>query len=156
MKGVSEMTARILSKYAIIAHKPSAVVRNVVSKPKDTTDTMDKKNVVYQVQCNNCSCNYVGQTGRKLATRLHEHYLAVRRHDQLSLLSLHQDRFDHHFDLQNAKVLAYSDTRYGREFQEAWYSDQRSINRHVDLDHVYNLLINKQYAEREKRKRRST
>ena len=57
----------------------------------------------------------------KLSTRLHEHQLAIRRHDQLSLMSAHEDMTNHKFDLSATKILSQTNTRHGREFLEAWF-----------------------------------
>jgi len=31
---------------------------------------LSKNNVVYEIMCNNCDTTYIGQTGRKLKTRI--------------------------------------------------------------------------------------
>ena len=95
---------------------------------------------MYQIDCRDCSTYYVGQTGRKLSTRLHEHKLAIRRHDQLSLISIHQDKFGHEFDLEGTKILATASHKYAREFLEAWFSSHDAINRHINLDSTYEWL----------------
>ena len=141
INGVSEVTARILHRYGIkTAHKPVASLRTMLSKPKDTIPVSHKVDAVYRVNCKNCRAVYVGQTGRKLSTRLHEHGLAIKRHDQLSLMSIHQDRFGHTFDLESPSILATARTKCAREFLEAWYSNSNAINRHVNIDPSYHCL----------------
>jgi len=41
---------------------------------KDTLPNSSKKNVVYKITCKDCDASYVGQTGRKLNTRITEHH----------------------------------------------------------------------------------
>ncbi|KER27260.1 hypothetical protein T265_05663 [Opisthorchis viverrini] len=127
-------TQIIGAKRNFVAHKPSATLRKLISRPKDNRDKTKRNNVIYQIDCNKF---YVGQTGRKLCTRIKEHNAAVRRHDPLSLISIHEDQEGHKFNLENAKILAYGDTRHGREFLEAWYSTAGSINRCIELDPIY-------------------
>ena len=117
MKNVSEMVARLLAKHRIsVAHKPYSTIRQMLSRPKDRVPAGEKTNVVYRVDCSGCDNQYVGQTGRQLATRLHEHHLAANRHDQLSLISIHQDRYGHTFNLNDAKILATAHSKHAREF----------------------------------------
>jgi len=45
--------------------------------PKDKQDKEDIPECVYKVPCANCDKTYVGETGRKLGIRLHEHKIEV-------------------------------------------------------------------------------
>ncbi|GAA50808.1 hypothetical protein CLF_105067 [Clonorchis sinensis] len=99
-----------------------------------------RNNVVYHINCSKCNKFYVGQTGRKLCTRIKEHNAAVRRHDSLSLISIHEDQEGHKFNIKNVKILAYGYTKHGREFLEAWYSTADSIKRCIELDPIYASL----------------
>ena len=138
IKQISEMTARLLRPHGVtIAHKPMGTLRQIVSKPKPINKLEEKNNVIYQIQCNDCSAKYVGQTGRKLATRLHEHQLAIKRHDRLSLISVHEDNEGHHFNFNTVKILDRANNKRTREFLEAWHSTENSINKHVELDRTY-------------------
>ncbi|GAA54738.1 DNA replication complex GINS protein PSF3 [Clonorchis sinensis] len=83
---------------------------------------------------------YVGQTGGKLCTRIKEHNAAVKRHDPLSLISIHEDQEGHKFSMEKVKILAYGDTKHGRGFLEAWYFTADSINRCIELDPIYASL----------------
>ncbi|GAA55527.1 hypothetical protein CLF_108233 [Clonorchis sinensis] len=135
---ISELTTRLLAqKGIVVAHKPNATLRKLISRPKGSQDKTKRNNVVYQINCNNCNKFYVGQTGRKLCTRMKEHNAAVRRHDPLSLISIHEDQEGHKFSVENVKILAYGDTKHGGEFLEAWYSTADSINRCIELDPIY-------------------
>ena len=144
IKNISELTARLLRPHGItIAHQPEATLRTIVSQPKPKTSVLEKTNVVYKISCSDCDKHYVGQTGKKLSTRLHEHKLATKRHDQLSLISMHQDQHGHAFDWETAEVLGQAKQKKAREFLEAWFSSNRSINRHVNLEPIYEPLRNK-------------
>ena len=45
----------------------------VIKVQKDVLPNNLKKNVVYKIPCKDCDASYVGQTGRKLETRMTEH-----------------------------------------------------------------------------------
>ena len=144
IKDVSEMSARVLKQLHIkVAHKPTSSIRMAISNHKAPIPPTKRSNVVYKLPCQNCPNFYVGQTGRQLATRVHEHQLAIRRHDQLSLVSMHQDETGHQIDLDAAEILSYGRNRHVREFIEAWHSTNGAFNKHIDLDACYQPLRNK-------------
>jgi len=114
-----------------------AQLQKILSNPKDPVTQEEKTGVIYNIQCKECDSHYVGQTGRRLAERIHEHQLAVRRHDENSLISQHMDRLNHIFKWDNVSILSQAKSRNAREFLEAWHSDTNSINRHIELNHIY-------------------
>ena len=109
---------------------------------------MDKSNVVYKILClaDDCIKYYVGQTGRGTGTRMNEHKQAVRRHDPLSLISIHQDATGHTMDLDAPIILTLARTKHEREYIESWYSDDNAINKHIDLEPIYHSLRAKDLA----------
>nr|CAH8829330.1 unnamed protein product [Trichobilharzia regenti] len=56
-------------------------------QPKDSTTKEDKANIIYKIDCNNCEKYDIGQSGHPLRLRIHDHKLAVKRHDIHSLVS---------------------------------------------------------------------
>ncbi|BHF84187.1 hypothetical protein SprV_0902733700 [Sparganum proliferum] len=141
MQGTSEVIARQLNRSGIhIAHKPASSLRAALSRIKDPLPKEQQTNVIYRIPCSNCSCVYVGHTGRSLGTRIKEHKLAVRRRDPLSLVFAHALECDHRFNWDGTEVVAMANTKRAREFLEAWYSNAGSINGHVDLDAHYEGL----------------
>ncbi|KYM94008.1 hypothetical protein ALC62_15379 [Cyphomyrmex costatus] len=47
-------------------------LNNMIKVQKDVLPRDKKKNVVYRIACKSCSASYVGQTSRKLKTRISE------------------------------------------------------------------------------------
>eukprot|EP00061_Rhincodon_typus_P009830 g33630.t1 len=80
---------------------------------------MDRPNVIYKIPCRDYEKHYIRKTGRKVTTRVHEHQLATKRHDQYSLISIHLDKENHKFDWDNTKILGQAKQRQAREFLEA-------------------------------------
>ncbi|BHF78274.1 hypothetical protein SprV_0602138700 [Sparganum proliferum] len=141
MQGTSEMIARQLNQFGIrVSHKPASSLRTVLTRVKDSIPKEEQTNVIYRIPCANCSCVYVGHTGRRLGTRINEHKLAIRRRDPLSLIFAHALQCDHRFNWDNTEVIATANTKRAREFLEAWHSNADSINRHVNLDAHYEGL----------------
>ncbi|BHF71854.1 hypothetical protein SprV_0401491500 [Sparganum proliferum] len=99
IKGVSEAVSRLSQPARVgIVHRPQATIRRRLMQPKDILSPTETSAVVYQIRCKDGDCNYVGETGRKLQTRLHEHKLATRRLDPNSQLAAHIGETGHSFD----------------------------------------------------------
>ena len=67
---------------------------------------LKRKGVVYSIECNDCDCVYVGETGRTLEDRCKEH----ERHARLfaaekSAVADHALKFGHAINWKSAKVL---------------------------------------------------
>ncbi|BHF71567.1 hypothetical protein SprV_0401462600 [Sparganum proliferum] len=109
--------------------RPKATMRNKVMKIKDPLKPEEQSGVVYRIPCQNCPCNYTGQTGRMLGSRIHEHKLAVRQGDALSQFAAHTYEMDHEFPFAATKIVANTGNKTGRELIEAWASEEtRSID----------------------------
>ncbi|KAM7312050.1 uncharacterized protein ISCGN_008955 [Ixodes scapularis] len=91
----------------------------------DRTSADGQRGVVYKVQCGDCDATYIGETGRKRATRLKEHKRDVAKatHATRSKTELaeHCWTTGHSFDLDNATTLA-REQRWGqRKLVESWF-----------------------------------
>ncbi|BHF83948.1 hypothetical protein SprV_0902709700 [Sparganum proliferum] len=141
-KGVSEAVSRLLQPTGVsITHRPQATIRRRLMQPKDILPPAETSAGVSQIRCKDGDCNCVGQTGRKLQTRLHEHKLATRRLDSNSQLATHIGEIGCSFDFQGTAVLGRGTSRTECLTLEAWYSDANSINRHLDLPSAYKVLL---------------
>nr|CAH8832216.1 unnamed protein product [Trichobilharzia regenti] len=144
IRNISEITARIMKPFDIdVAHKPAESLNSILCKPKDPIEKGDKINTIYKINCVNCNKHYIGQSGRPLRIRIQEHKSAVKRHDINSLVSIHSDDHGHQFDWDNVKILNRGNTKCAREFLEAWYSNENAINKHVNIDEIYQLIRSK-------------
>ncbi|CAH8497544.1 unnamed protein product, partial [Dicrocoelium dendriticum] len=119
------------------AHEATATIWSNRFRAKEQPSRKETSGVIYKIFCKNGEKDYVGQTGRKLGTRLHEHSLAIRRQDERSLMSVHMDAEGHQFDLGNAKILG------------------RAKNRRVHRDLAFGPELNQQ-ASRTRRGLRSS
>ncbi|VDK70039.1 unnamed protein product [Dibothriocephalus latus] len=95
---------------------------------------------VYKIRCNGEDCNYVGETGHKLQTRLQEHKAAARRHDSISQLATHIGETGHNFDIQEATTVGRGTPKGERLMLESWNAEANSVNRHLDLPAAYRVL----------------
>ncbi|BHF81339.1 hypothetical protein SprV_0702446900 [Sparganum proliferum] len=140
VKNVSEATARILNPFGIgVAHKPESTIRQQIMKPKDPLPATEQSAVVYSIPCQNCNARYVGETGKRLCTRLHEQQLAVNREDKLSLVYGHMQQEKHSFAFGEASALGRTHDKMVRLVLESW-SSVGTINRAIDLHPAYQAL----------------
>jgi len=73
---------------------------------KDLLPSVQKKNVVYKIHCNDCDASYMGQTDRLLKTRISEHQDHIRRNTPAtSIITNHRMHLNHKFDWNNVEVL---------------------------------------------------
>jgi hypothetical protein len=80
---VSHGLARLLHKFQIqTISAPFRTLRQLISKPKCFLEDKEKKNVVYQLNCD-CGEIYIGETARTSATRWKEHKSEWERAVQL-------------------------------------------------------------------------
>nr|VZI35821.1 unnamed protein product [Spirometra erinaceieuropaei] len=136
--GVSEAVSRLLRPLGIgIAHRPESTIRHLVMRPKAPLPLGETTNVIYRIRCNSCEVNYIGETSKRLQTRVGEHMRAVRRMDPLSLVAEHCADAGHTFAFQDAEILGRGNDRIARETIEAWHTGTTSINRCVTLPVAY-------------------
>ena len=83
--------------------------------------------------CTNCPEKYIGQTSKKILTRLTEHQNAINRHDHNSLPDKHADDNGHKFDWSQTKCLGQATTKHARKFKEAW----NSLDKQIDIPLIY-------------------
>ena len=90
------------------------------------------------IPCRDCPQRYIGQTSKKIETRITEHKNAIKRHDHLSLPAAHTYDNCHTFNWTETQLLGRAQTKHAREFKEAWYSmDANTINRHIEIPTIY-------------------
>ncbi|BHF81751.1 hypothetical protein SprV_0802488500 [Sparganum proliferum] len=140
VKNVSEATSRILKPLGIgVAHKPASTIRQQIIRPKDPLPVTEQSAVAYSIPCQDCDARYVGETGKRLGTRLHEHQLAINRKNRLSLVHGHTLERNHNFAFEKARVVGRANDKMARLMLESW-SSSGTLNRAIDLHPAYRAL----------------
>ncbi len=105
----------MLAKYGIrVAHKPTKTLRSQLMLAKDPLKDGKKSGVVYLVNCEEYSSYYVGETSKRLMTRMQEHKSTVRRHDTNSHIWAHMSETGHVVGFKKAKVQAQAKSKGSR------------------------------------------
>ena len=116
---------------------------------KDPLLKNDHRGVVYKINCVNCESSYIGQTKRKLKTRIKEHKADIRKPtSEISVVSRHQLNEMHELDWDNIRILDTEQSLMKRRiFEMIHIKGQKSgINKQSDtegLPDVYLPLLKK-------------
>ena len=144
IKGTSQIIARILQPYNIrVAHRPITTLRKLVTSVKDKGQPRDRQGAVYKIKCCDCQATYIGETGRKLNTRLTEHRQATRNGDINNNIAEHHLQTNNRIDWDSATCVTYNTNYYQRIVLEGWFTnlEQTPINRCLQLPAPYKRLI---------------
>jgi len=93
-----------------------------VKRDKDKIDPKSHNEVVYKIDCLNCSSSYVGQTKRQFRTRLKEHMSDInKKNDVLSVVSNHRLEYNHDMNWDEATILDMESSYIKRLVSEMVY-----------------------------------
>ena len=158
--GLSEKLSRIMQKNGIkLASKPKDKIKHsVFSKLKDPIPPSKQTNVVYSIPCGtNDEKVYIGQTGRRLETRIAEHKNDAKKKDARTGLSQHTLQDGHIFAFDQAQILERIQDQESRATAEMFHikiAEANVVNLQRErgtFNAAYNGLaakLRKQYAHR--------
>lgn len=141
VRGVTEPISRRIRKAGVCVHaKPHRTIRSMLVAPKDKDDTLDKCGVVYNLSCQDCGAQYIGETERPLRRR-------IKEHDKESSPVCHHLKYNKHtLDKDNIKILDRESRWFERGVKEAIHIRSRSPSLNRDqgrhkLPPVYDTLV---------------
>ena len=128
---------------------------NLIRLGKDKCKTDEISNIVYKIDCNDCDCTYIGQSKRKLGTRVKEHEKDVKNCNKKSALYSHMEKKKcKSMDFKNVKIIDRERNKNKRLFSEMFNIElhDNTMNRMSDcngLQYVFKNSINniKKYVE---------
>ena len=102
-----------------------------LSKLKSVVSKLNKSNVIYKVNCNDCNEFYIGLTRRRLNVRLDEH---SKRH--YSALYKHSSGTGHSINYQDPEIISTDNVKIRLQIKETLqiqnYSANKSLNVNID------------------------
>lgn len=102
---ISQSLQKVMAQHNLrLAFYPLDSIRSHLSKLKDPIPR-EEKSGVYMLPCNDCASVYIGETGRRLPIRLHEH---LEQPSQASSFRLHLFNHRHSFK-QGTEVLLHTE-----------------------------------------------
>lgn len=152
IRGISERIAELIRKQAdnvIVAFKNRHNLSSMFSKMKDKVATDQRCDVVYQVNCNECTDKqYIGTTSQMVKNRMAGHRSDCNRKSaEKSALVAHAVNKNHTFDFNNVKILATNNNQNKRMFLEELYikSSKTCINKKsteaANVSNIYGHLF---------------
>ncbi|XP_039311305.1 uncharacterized protein LOC120359071 [Solenopsis invicta] len=150
LKDVSEKISTSLNKDIIrLGFRCLNKLDKFIKAHKDKNIKTECNNVVYKLNCNDCNASYVGQTKRKLKTRIKEHVNNIKLETaKISVISEHRLQQNHSIDWKNVKILDFEPNYHKRLISEMIHINEQKngLNQKTDtelLDDCYNTILNK-------------
>jgi hypothetical protein len=115
-----------------------------VKAHKDRNKKTECNNVVYKLKCKDYNASYVGQTKRKLKTRIKEHMNNIKLDTpKLSAISEHRIQKNYTFDWENVEILDFESNYNKRLISEMIHinEQQNGINLKTDTDLLNDCYI---------------
>lgn len=112
----------------------------IIKTGKDNLERGNVCNVIYKINCNDCSASYVGQTKRRLCTRIKEHRSDInKKTGSLSVISSHKLELDHDFDWENVTILDREQSYEKRLTSEMIHIKRQtnSLNIQLEIQNFY-------------------
>ena len=107
--------ACILRPYNIrVAHKPTFILRCLLTNVKDKDEPEDRPGALYKIKCSAWQATYIGETSRNLTMQLNEHKWATKTGHFNNNIAEHHFKTSHTIDWDSAKCVTYSTDYYQR------------------------------------------
>ncbi|KYN21863.1 hypothetical protein ALC57_05757 [Trachymyrmex cornetzi] len=144
-KKISEKFIPIINKFNFnIAYRPINRLSSIIKTGKDIIKKEDQSNVVYKINCQDCESTYIGQTKRKLRTRIKEHKNDYKKPmNNLSVVSRHILEFNHAMDWDNTNIVDSEQSYYKRMISEMIHikKQKNSLNKQSDTERLPDVYI---------------
>ena len=138
-----------------LLYRRSKNLGDILCSHRPPKDTLEKKNVVYQVNCEDCNAVYIGQTLRQLGTRMDEQLRdCIKAKDRGIVrdnpkndtgLPKHALAKNHSFDVQHPKILHEEKATGTRKMIEGMYIHLQpntcNSSRGTPLDPIWHSLL---------------
>ena len=114
---------------------------------KVKTPILLQSDVIYRLQCTDCSKFYIGQTSQMLKNRLMGHRSDTKYHPERCMLAFHVNNEDHRINYDEVKILDVESNYLKRSFLEMYHIQKTddTINKRTDtreLSALYTYLMN--------------
>ena len=146
--GVSQQIRRVCSKFNVKTYfKPHKTLKQLLVRPKDTINAVEKPGPIYKMQCDGCPKVYIGESKRNVKVRQQEHQKSVKKLNSGNIdpqtseaTAEHSYDTGHTIKWENTSVIGFEAKRKQREIKEAIYiqaSTEEKMNRNVGKYTIY-------------------
>ena len=148
-KNISEIYREKFKTEFKTAYRCHNKLNRIIKGGKDRIEPLQQTGVVYKLNCQNCEASYVGQTKRKLTTRIKEHKADIKKEQEnMSVVSTHRISNNHDFQWENVEILDIEQNYHRRLISEMIHikGQKEGINKQSDvqlLPECYHTIIRK-------------
>lgn len=151
----SEKMQKLVSKYdnkMKLAYKSKKHLKSIQNNVKDKIKTTHRKNIIYQINCQDCEKIYIGQTGQLLSNRMTQHKSDHKNKHIITETStaavLHSRDTGHRFNFEKPKILQMEHNYKKRTILEMVHikNSANTVNKKSDtqkLHSIYATLLKK-------------
>lgn len=149
IKDISQTFRSIIhDNYGRLAFTVKNNLNDLIKLHKDPLPKMNHANVIYKISCKDCDASYVGQMGRRLATRLKKHKSITNYSSDFNTVVASHRLLGHDFNCDDTTILDEEPFYRKRLVSEMLHISQQSngLNLNNDtslLDHAYLPMIKK-------------
>ncbi|XP_044766764.1 uncharacterized protein LOC123322809 [Coccinella septempunctata] len=145
-----QITSKIISLFKginelrFVRTIPNKLKRFVFTHLKDKEGPYNTTNVIYRIDCSTCEGAYIGQTGRRLNTRLEEHKRDTRLMRSTTGLARHTVDTGHIMNLNDVNILRKVNNHNKRLFLESAEINMcdNSVNINTDYSALSDIYCN--------------
>jgi len=145
VRSISESFLPLAKKYGYeIAYSVPNTLNRFIKRGKDKIEPAMQNGVVYKINCRDCNSSYVGQTKRKLGTRLKEHRLDMnKKNGILSVISNLKLENNHEMNWNGAQILDIEPSFTKRIVSEMIHikKQSKSLNKQSDTDLLSDIYL---------------
>jgi predicted GIY-YIG superfamily endonuclease len=135
VRGLSEGIRRVCRHFNIITgFRTGLTLRNQLTKVKGILPTVKQSGVVYKIPCS-CGKFYIGETKRRLETRMKEHIDACKKCSmEKSAIAEHAWTTNHQINWTDASILDKSSNQFDLRVKEALHIQMSGSNQIFNRD----------------------
>jgi hypothetical protein len=149
---MSESVRRVLEsnspRLKIAFSTPNSLKKTVFSNTKQKIEPLERSGVVYKIDCLGCDASYIGETSKKLKTRVHQHKNDIKNKNKpgnKTALVNHTLEENHTFNFDEAKIIDYETNARKRLILETGHIIMNdTVNLKTDSRHlgpIYHNII---------------
>ena len=146
IKGLTEPLKRRLKPHGMrVSKKPLHTLEQSFLSNKHKPSPENRTNVMYKIDCADCSWSYIGETAER-NTRRKEHKRNVQHNKICSNIATNAWINNHSIDFNNGKIIDKGNYRHRRIF-ESWHTacTKNSDNNLKHLPEQYRFLLRKDH-----------
>lgn len=151
---ITGLTPKLISIFKdinikIVPHN-SHNINKIFTNLKDKTAKEYRSNLIYKIECLNCTGVYIGQTSQWLKKRIQQHKLSIKNNKETTALSQHAINKQHsfNFNINEVKVLDSGCNNYKKrlflEMVHIYNNNNNCVNNCIDtqfLNQLYKYIL---------------